>query len=181
MGFCIFNNVAIAARYLQKMHGIRRVLIVDFDYHHGNGTQDIFYEDDSVFYFSTHHYGAYPGTGSAAETGAGKGVGTTLNVPLPPGAGDAQIVAAFEQKLVPAARRFKPDFILISAGFDGMRNDLLGRFDITPEGYSAITRIVVRLANELCQGRIVSVLEGGYRLDGLAESVAAHVKALRDQ
>ena len=89
MGFCIFNNVAIAARYLQKMHGIGRVLIVDFDYHHGNGTQDIFYEDDSVFYFSTHHYGAYPGTGSAAETGAGKGVGTTLNVPLPPGAGDA--------------------------------------------------------------------------------------------
>jgi acetoin utilization deacetylase AcuC-like enzyme len=181
MGFCIFNNVAIAARYLQKMHGIRRVLIVDFDYHHGNGTQDIFYEDDSVFYFSTHHYGAYPGTGSAAETGAGKGVGTTLNVPLPPGAGDAQIVAAFEQKLVPAARRFKPDFILISAGFDGMRNDVLGRFDITPAGYAAITRIVVQLANELCQGRIVSVLEGGYRLDGLAESVAAHVKTLRDQ
>jgi acetoin utilization deacetylase AcuC-like enzyme len=181
MGFCIFNNVAIAARYLQKMHGIRRVLIVDFDYHHGNGTQDIFYEDDSVFYFSTHHYGAYPGTGSAAETGAGKGVGTTLNVPLPPGAGDAQIVAAFEQKLVPAARRFKPDFILISAGFDGMRNDVLGRFDITPAGYAAITRIVVRLANELCEGRIVSVLEGGYRLDGLAESVAAHVKTLRDQ
>jgi len=181
MGFCIFNNVAIAARYLQKMHGIRRVLIVDFDYHHGNGTQDIFYDDDSVFYFSTHHYGAYPGTGSAAETGAGKGVGTTLNVPLPPGAGDAQIVAAFEQQLVPAARRFKPDFILISAGFDGMRNDVLGRFDITPAGYAAITRSVVRLANELCQGRIVSVLEGGYRLDGLAESVAAHVKTLRDQ
>ena len=160
---------------------IRRVLVVDFDYHHGNGTQDIFYEDDSVFYFSTHHYGAYPGTGSAAEAGAGKGAGTILNVPLPPGAGDAHIVAAFEQKLVPAARRFKPDFILISAGFDGMRNDVLGRFDITPAGYAAITRIVVRLANELCQGRIVSVLEGGYRLDGLAESVAAHVKTLRDQ
>jgi len=178
MGFCIFNNVAIAARYLQKVHNIRRVLIVDFDYHHGNGTQDIFYDDDTVFYFSTHHYGAYPGTGSAAETGTGKGIGTTLNVPLPPGAGDAQILAAFEQRLVPAARRFKPDFILVSAGFDGMRNDLLGQFDITPQGYAAITRVIVKLADELCQGRIVSVLEGGYRLDGLAESVAAHVNVL---
>ena len=181
MGFCIFNNVAIAARYLQKVHGIRRVLIVDFDYHHGNGTQDIFYDDDSVFYFSTHHYGAYPGTGSASETGTGKGAGTTLNVPLPPGASDAQILAAFEQQLVPAARRFKPDFILVSAGFDGMRNDLLGQFDITPAGYAAITRVIVRLADELCQGRIVSVLEGGYRLDGLAESVAAHVKVLQGE
>jgi acetoin utilization deacetylase AcuC-like enzyme len=178
MGFCIFNNVAIAARYLQRVHNIRRILIVDFDYHHGNGTQDIFYDDDTVFYFSTHHYGAYPGTGSAAETGTGKGIGTTLNVPLPPGAGDEQILAAFEQQLVPAARRFKPDFILVSAGFDGMRNDLLGQFDITPEGYAAITHVIVRLADELCQGRIVSVLEGGYRLDGLAESVAAHVKVL---
>jgi len=178
MGFCIFNNVAIAARYLQKVHHVGRILIVDFDYHHGNGTQDIFYDDDSVFYFSTHHYGAYPGTGSASETGAGKGVGTTLNVPLPPGAGDAQILAAFEQKLVPAARRFKPDFILVSAGFDGMRRDLLGQFDITPDGYAAITRVIVRLADELCQGRVVSVLEGGYRLDGLAESVAAHVGVL---
>jgi len=178
MGFCIFNNVAIAARYLQKVHHIRRILIVDFDYHHGNGTQDIFYDDDTVFYFSTHHYGAYPGTGSAAETGTGKGIGTTLNVPLPPGAGDSQILAAFQQQLVPAARRFKPDFILVSAGFDGMRNDLLGQFDITPQGYAAITRVIVNLANELCQGRIVSVLEGGYRLDGLAESVAAHVKVL---
>ena len=181
MGFCIFNNVAIAARYLQKVHGIRRVLIVDFDYHHGNGTQDIFYEDDSVSYFSTHHYGAYPGTGSAAETGAGKGAGTTLNVPLPPGASDADILAAFEQKLAPAARRFKPDFILVSAGFDGMRNDLLGQFDITPQGYAAITRVIVKLADELCQGRVISVLEGGYRLDGLAESVAAHVKVLRGE
>jgi acetoin utilization deacetylase AcuC-like enzyme len=181
MGFCIFNNVAIAARYLQKVHAIRRVLIVDFDYHHGNGTQDIFYDDDSVFYFSTHHYGAYPGTGSASETGTGKGAGTTLNVPLPPGASDAQILAAFEQQLVPAARRFKPDFILVSAGFDGMRRDLLGQFDITPAGYAAITRVIVRLADELCQGRVVSVLEGGYRLDGLAESVAAHVKVLRGE
>ena len=181
MGFCIYNNVAIAARYLQKVHGVGRVLIVDWDYHHGNGTQDTFYEDPSVFYFSTHHYGAYPGTGNPSEKGAGKGVGTTLNVALPAGAGDAQFLQAFETMLVPAARAFKPDFILISAGFDAMRNDVLGRFDVTPDGFAALTRVVVRLANELCQGRVVSVLEGGYRLDGLAASVAAHVKVLQGE
>jgi acetoin utilization deacetylase AcuC-like enzyme len=179
MGFCIYNNVAIAARYVQKTYGVKRVLIVDWDYHHGNGTQDTFYEDESVFIFDTHHYGAYPGTGSAAETGSGKAVGTKLNVPMPPGAGDAQFLDAFKTKLVPAARKFKPDFILISAGFDGMRNDVLGQFDITPEGFAAMTRVVVDLANELCQGRIVSVLEGGYRLDGLSDSVVAHVKTLQ--
>lgn len=180
MGFCVYNNVAIAARYVQKVHRLGRVLIVDWDYHHGNGTQDIFYEDESVFYFSTHEYGAYPGTGGPAETGRGKGLGTTLNVPLPAGASDTQILQAFETNLAPAARKFRPDFILISAGFDGMRNDLLGRFDITPQGFAAITRVVVKLADELCQGRLVSVLEGGYRLDGLAASVTAHVQALQE-
>jgi acetoin utilization deacetylase AcuC-like enzyme len=179
MGFCIFNNVAIAARYVQKTYGVQRVLIVDQDYHHGNGTQDIFYEDGSVFYFSTHHYGAYPGTGAASETGRGNGAGTILNVPLPPGAGDEPVLQAFQRKLVPAARAFKPDFILISAGFDAMRNDGLGVFDVTPQGFAAIARVVVNLANELCQGRVVSVLEGGYRLDGLADSVAAHVRVLQ--
>jgi acetoin utilization deacetylase AcuC-like enzyme len=178
MGFCIFNNVAVAARYVQQAHGLTRVLIVDWDYHHGNGTQDIFYEDDSVFYFSTHHLGAYPGTGCPTETGRGKGAGTTLNVPLPTGTSDAQILEALEKTFTPAARAFKPEFVLISAGFDAMRNDLLGHFDVTPEGFAAITRVVAELAGECCQGRVVSVLEGGYRLDGLGESVVAHVRAL---
>jgi acetoin utilization deacetylase AcuC-like enzyme len=179
MGFCIFNNVALAARYVQQVRGLRRVLIVDWDYHHGNGTQDIFYADDSVFYFSTHHFGAYPGTGDPSETGIGKGTGSTLNVPLPPGAGDAEILHAFESKLVPAVKGFKPDFVLISAGFDAMRNDLLGCLDVTPAGFAHITRVVLRLADSFCQGRIVSVLEGGYWLEGLGESVAAHVAALQ--
>ena len=181
MGFCIYNNVAVAARYLQKAYKINRVLIVDWDYHHGNGTQDTFYDDGSVMYFSTHDYGfgVYPGTGSASETGTGAGSGRILNVPLPKGASDAEIVQAFQTKLVPAARNFKPEFILISAGFDSMQRDLLGQFDVTPDGFAAITRVVVGLADELCQGRIVSVLEGGYRLDGLADSVTAHIKALQ--
>ena len=179
MGFCIFNNVAIAARYVQRKYGVQRVLIVDQDYHHGNGTQDTFYQDGSVLYFSTHHYGAYPGTGAASETGGGRGTGRILNVPLPPGADDVQLLQAFERQLVPAARAFKPDFILVSAGFDGMRNDVLGKFDVTPQGFGAVAGVVISLAKELCQGRVVSVLEGGYRLDGLAESVAAHVRVLQ--
>ena len=179
MGFCIFNNVAIAARYVQRKYGVQRVLIVDQDYHHGNGTQDTFYQDGSVLYFSTHHYGAYPGTGAVSETGGGRGTGRILNVPLPPGADDVQLLQAFERQLVPAARAFKPDFILVSAGFDGMRNDVLGKFDVTPQGFGAVAGVVIGLAKELCQGRVVSVLEGGYRLDGLAESVAAHVRVLQ--
>ncbi len=179
MGFCIFNHVAIAARYLQRAHAIQRVLIVDWDYHHGNGTQDIFYEDGSVFYFSTHHYGAYPGTGAPHETGAGAGQATTLNVPLPVGASDAQILLALETRLIPAAQAFRPDFLLISAGFDAMRGDLLGCFDVTPQGFAAMTQLLRDFADQHCGGKIVSVLEGGYRLDGLAECVAAHLEVLQ--
>jgi acetoin utilization deacetylase AcuC-like enzyme len=180
MGFCVFNNVAIAARYLRRKHALDRVLIVDWDYHHGNGTQEIFYDDGTVFYFSTHHRGAYPGTGDESERGAGPGLGKVMNVALSAGAGDAEFLRVFETQLVPAARSFRPDFVLVSAGFDSMRNDVLGKFDVTPAGFAALTRVVTRLAGELCRGRVVSVLEGGYRLDGLADSVVAHVRTLMD-
>lgn len=179
MGFCLFNNIAIAARYLQEQHNCERVLIVDWDVHHGNGTQFSFYDDPSVFYFSIHQYPHYPGTGARSEQGDGKGKGYTLNVPMPAGTGDAEYVAAFENELVPAARAFKPDVILISAGFDGHRRDPLASMDLTEDGFARLTEIVKRLAEELCCGRIVSLLEGGYELEALALSVQAHLGVLK--
>jgi acetoin utilization deacetylase AcuC-like enzyme len=148
MGFCFFNNVAIAAKYIQNKHRLAKVLIVDWDVHHGNGTQAIFYDDPTVFYFSTHQSPFYPGTGGADEKGEGKGWGFTLNVPLPAGSGDADYAKAFEEKLKPAAAAFQPDFVLISAGFDAARGDLLGRMDLTPEGYAQLTRIVKAIAQQ---------------------------------
>ena len=180
MGFCLFNNVAIAASYIQKKHKLGKVLIVDWDVHHGNGTQAAFYDDPSVFYFSAHQSPFYPGTGSAEERGAGKGVGFTLNVPLPAGCGDAEYKKAFLEKLKPAAAAFQPDFVLVSAGFDAAKDDLLGRMKVTPEGYAELTRIVKGIAEQHCQGRLVSVLEGGYNLEGLAASVEAHVRVLME-
>jgi acetoin utilization deacetylase AcuC-like enzyme len=180
MGFCLFNNVAIAARYLQKSHHLARVLIVDWDVHHGNGTQAAFYDDDTVFYFSVHQSPLYPGTGSAAERGEGKGQGFTLNVPLPAGSGDEAYKKVFEEKLKPAADAFKPDFVLVSAGFDAAQNDLLGRMKVTPDGYATLTRLVKAIARQHCQGRLVSLLEGGYNLESLAVSVEAHLHALRE-
>ena len=178
MGFCLFNNVAIAARYLQKKHNIEKVLIVDWDVHHGNGTQDIFYEDGSVFFFSTHQWPWYPWTGSADETGRGKGLGTTLNVPLPAGSGDKELIAAFERKLRPQVDRFKPDFVLISAGFDSRNTDPLGRFRVTDDGFRKLSEIMTQIAHDHCKGRLVSVLEGGYSLKGLAQAVPAHIETL---
>jgi acetoin utilization deacetylase AcuC-like enzyme len=180
MGFCIFNNVAIAARYLRKKHGISRVLIADWDVHHGNGTQDAFYRDPLVFYFSVHRSEFYPGTGNEDEKGGGPGLGFTLNVPLPAGSGDKEYVAAFRDRLVTAAGTFKPDFVLVSAGFDAHRRDPLGGMQVTDAGYAELTRIVKGIAGRCCNGRLVSVLEGGYDPAGLADSVEAHVRALME-
>jgi acetoin utilization deacetylase AcuC-like enzyme len=178
MGFCIFNNAAVAARYAQKKHKIGKVLVVDWDVHHGNGTQDIFYDDGSVFYFSTHQWPFYPGTGRQSETGRGEGRGTTLNCPFPHGAGRKEILGAFQEKLVPAADRFKPELVIISTGFDGREDDVLGEFRLTDKDFADLTGVVKEIARRHARGRLVSVLEGGYDLDGLAKATAAHVRAL---
>jgi acetoin utilization deacetylase AcuC-like enzyme len=178
MGFCIFNNVAIAARYLQRKYGLKKILIVDMDCHHGNGTQDIFYDDPTVFYFSTHQSPFYPRTGNRDETGGPNAPRTKLNVPLAKGSGDLDLIKAYREELGPAARKFRPDFILVSAGFDAAKGDLLGGLAATPEGFAAMTRFIKGLADELCGGRLVSTLEGGYSLKQLPGCVEAHVRAL---
>ncbi len=178
MGFCIFNNIAIGAKYIQKKHALSKVLIVDWDVHHGNGTQAEFYDDPTVMYFSVHQSPFYPGSGSREERGTGKGKNHTINVPLPAGSGDKAYLGAFEKELRPAALDFSPDFVLVSAGFDAHENDLLGQMAVTAEGFGKLTEIVKAIAQECCQGRLVSTLEGGYHLDGLAASVESHIRVL---
>lgn len=179
LGFCLFNNIAIAARYLQDQHGLEKILIVDWDVHHGNGTQHLFEEDPSVFYVSTHQYPHYPGTGAYSETGTGAGKGATLNCPMNAGAGNETYTQAFSETILPAIDAFGPDMILISAGFDAHQADPLGSINLTTEHYAWMTRRLMECADHHCNGRILSVLEGGYDLDALALSVAVHIGTLK--
>ncbi|MCK9363430.1 MAG: histone deacetylase [Syntrophales bacterium] len=172
-GFCIFNNIAIGARYALDRLGMKRVLIVDWDLHHGNGTQQAFYEDDNVLYFSTHQSPAYPWTGRPEETGKGEGAGYTINVPLRPGAGDAMYIRVFQDILLPVAHKFRPEIILVSAGFDPYEGDPLGEMKVTPAGFAGLARILLDLAEEVCGGRVVAALEGGYNVLGLVKCVRA--------
>jgi acetoin utilization deacetylase AcuC-like enzyme len=174
MGFCLFNSVAIGARRAREAHGLERVAVVDFDVHHGNGTQAIFEQDPRVFYGSTHQWPLYPGTGSARE----KGVGNVVNVPLRPMSGSAEFRHAFNEFILPALDDFRPDFLIISAGFDAHRDDPLAQLMLVEEDYAWVTEQLAALADRQCQGRIVSSLEGGYDLAALAASAAAHVRVL---
>ena len=180
MGFCFLNTVAIATRYIQQHHGIGRVLIVDWDVHHGNGTQHAFYDDPSVMFFSTHQFPYYPGTGRATETGEGQGKGMTINVPLSGGEGDEDYLDVFQNVLVPAAESFQPEFIVISAGFDAHRDDPLASMELTEHGYAELTNVVVSIAKNFSNSRILACLEGGYHLQALAKSVDRHLQSLLD-
>jgi acetoin utilization deacetylase AcuC-like enzyme len=173
MGFCLFNNIAIAAKHALEKYKLERILIVDFDVHHGNSTQEAFYSDPGVLYFSTHQYPFYPGTGSLDEIGTGKGEGATLNVPLPAWCGDEQYLEVFERVLVPAARRFQPQLIMASAGYDTHWLDQISAIQLSTSGLAQLVRIIKDLANELCSGKLVFTLEGGYHLKALPYSVKA--------
>lgn len=170
-GFCIFNNVAVGAMHAILKHGMEKVLIVDWDLHHGNGTQHIFYDDPRVLYFSTHQYPYYPGTGGIDEIGQGKGEGYTVNVPLHGGAGDDAFVKIFRQILGPVAMEFNPELVILSAGFDIYFQDPLGGMRVTPDGFAALMRVLLNIADSCCGGRLVAVLEGGYNVQGLTRSV----------
>jgi acetoin utilization deacetylase AcuC-like enzyme len=178
MGFCVFNNIAIGARYARRRHGVERILIADWDVHHGNGTQAVFWSDGGVLFFDSHQHPWYPGTGSPDEQGEGKASGLMINNPFPAGAGRREILGAFREKLVPAAERFKPQLVMISAGFDSRAGDPLGRFTLTDHDFADLTGVVLDIARQHAGGRVVSVLEGGYSLDGLPPAVTSHLTRL---
>lgn len=178
MGFCLFNTVALGAEYGRQRHGLEKILIVDWDLHHGNGTQHSFWENSQVLYFSTHQYPYYPGTGAFTEVGGKKAPGFTVNVPLSRGYQDEDFAQIFERILLPIGRQFKPDLILISAGFDTYFQDPLGAMGVTPKGFARMTRILKQLAAEVCQDRLLLALEGGYHLEGLQQSVLAVLQEL---
>ena len=181
MGFCLFNNVAIGAKYAQKTLGLERILITDWDLHHGNGTQHSFEDDPTILYFSTHQYPFYPGSGSFHEVGRAKGEGYTVNVPLSTGYGDAEYIALCRQILRPIALQFKPDLVLGSVGFDIYMRDPLGGMSVTPHGFAGMTRILMEIASSTCNGKLVLTLEGGYNLEGLRDSVKEVLKELRGE
>ena len=178
MGFCLFNNIAIAARYALDGHKLERILIIDFDVHHGNGTQAVFYESPQVLYTSVHEHPFYPGTGSVAETGSGAGKGTTVNIPLPAGCADTEYSLVFEEIIAPVARKFKPQLILVSAGYDLHWADPIALMQVTTTGFAQIAGVIKGLADELCDGRLVFSLEGGYNLTALATSIRATLDVL---
>jgi len=181
MGFCLFNTMAIGAEYLKRVYGAKKILIMDWDVHHGNGTQAAFYDDPTVFFISTHQFPFYPGSGAVNETGVGAGEGLTLNVPLPAGCTDVEYLQVFQDIVVPAAEKFQPEWILVSAGFDPHRRDPLGGMNVTEEGFGAMARLLLALANRFADGRIAFLLEGGYDLAGLRDSVAAVLAAMQTQ
>ncbi|WP_437202239.1 histone deacetylase family protein [Planctomicrobium sp. SH664] len=181
MGFCLFNNIAVAARFAQKHCGVERILIVDWDVHHGNGTQDLFYDDGQIVFFSMHRDRFWPGTGHAHETGTGLGLGATLNAPIPYGTPRETLIQTFEAHLQRAVQRARPELILLSAGFDAHRLDPIGSLGLETEDFGRLTEIIRAASNAECQGRLVSLLEGGYSLEALGESVALHLQTLAEQ
>lgn len=180
-GFCVFNNIAIGAMHAINKYKFKRILIIDWDLHHGNGTQHSFYGDQRILYFSTHQYPYYPGTGNLTECGRGHGEYYTINVPLSTGAGDAIFVKILRQILRPVALEFKPELVLLSAGFDTYFQDPLGGMNVTPDGFAAMTRVLLNIAEACCQGRFVAVLEGGYHVVGLARSIKAVLEEMLDE
>ena len=178
MGFCLFNNIAIGADYARQKYDLERILIVDWDLHHGNGTQNAFYQDPQVLFFSTHQYPYYPGSGSISEKGEKEGQGFTVNVPLPGGQGDEDFGGIYRELLQPIVSDFKPQLIMLSAGYDIYFQDPLGAMDVTPEGFASLASLIMALAHSSCQGKVVVTLEGGYHLKGLRDSVKATLKEL---